>query len=581
MISPGYILKGKRKFCKVLILTIILFTFYISNTFAATRTIRTSGGQWVNSSIWQGGNIPVDGDDVASSVNNLTTFVNGSINLTLTGIAFTKSSTVTLWSGANLVINGDFTSNSDLTIVVNSGATLTVNGNISSQGTLSVTNGGTMTVTGTASGKNAVSITTNGDEDFSISGGLASASGGVTMQLNGNGDRDFGGITAKNDITVTKNGTGTVTIDGDVSTSSGDITLTGNSGTIDVIGTVDSNNDLDIVSNGGSVVHIYGGANAGNNASFTANDDLIIEGVVDVGNGAIFTGNGGGAFELGGISGGNNTSLTFNGDATIDGDVSLGQGTTMTVNSGTTVVTGSFSAGGGTTNYTVHSDFVVGEDLNLDGGSDQISGYGEVTTGGSCSYDTGGSATITQNCSVTTPIALPVSLVSFEVEKSDNSVKLQWSTASELNNDFFTLEKSNDGYNFKEIAKVLGSGTTKLTNQYTFFDSNSSIKSYYRLSQTDFDGTVEILKTILLNGESVNLSSVSCYPNPMINTRTLHVSEVVQETYWDVYNINGTLISSGNFESASHIELENLTPGNYFIRIMSGESAKTLKVIIK
>jgi hypothetical protein len=88
---------------------------------------------------------------------------------------------------------------------------------------------------------------------------------------------------------------------------------------------------------------------------------------------------------------------------------------------------------------------------------------------------------------------LPIELMFFTSQvTSQNTVLLNWATASELNNDFFTVERSLDGLTWEVVEFVNGNGTTPLRNDYNSKDVRPYIGlSYYRLKQTDFDGTFE------------------------------------------------------------------------------------------
>lgn len=84
---------------------------------------------------------------------------------------------------------------------------------------------------------------------------------------------------------------------------------------------------------------------------------------------------------------------------------------------------------------------------------------------------------------------LPVELVSFTSACSGNSVLLSWTTASETNNSHFTLQRSDDGVNFRDIAVITGANNSSQVNNYSFTDSEPvSGFAYYRLKQTDFNG---------------------------------------------------------------------------------------------
>ncbi len=109
---------------------------------------------------------------------------------------------------------------------------------------------------------------------------------------------------------------------------------------------------------------------------------------------------------------------------------------------------------------------------------------------------------------------LPVELISFEANPVNEKVILNWSTASELNNDFFTVERSVDLENFEEVVRVDGNGTTSQLTRYVAVDDKPyGGVSYYRLKQTDFDGKFEYFDVARINIELDELR-ISIYPIP-------------------------------------------------------------------
>ena len=113
---------------------------------------------------------------------------------------------------------------------------------------------------------------------------------------------------------------------------------------------------------------------------------------------------------------------------------------------------------------------------------------------------------------------LPIELASFTGQQQGEAINLRWETASEMNNDFFTLERSYDGNEFKQIGIIPGSGTTGQPVTYTFDDYPAYTGIiYYRLTQTDFDGTSETFAVIGVNYESKH-GTIQVYPNPVTGT---------------------------------------------------------------
>lgn len=93
---------------------------------------------------------------------------------------------------------------------------------------------------------------------------------------------------------------------------------------------------------------------------------------------------------------------------------------------------------------------------------------------------------------------LPIQLTSFSAQCNNYQANLRWTTATETNNNFFTLEKTQDGYNYLKVMDVKGAGTTTSPQEYSVVDESPySTTSYYRLSQTDIDGQKNILNTIV------------------------------------------------------------------------------------
>ena len=120
---------------------------------------------------------------------------------------------------------------------------------------------------------------------------------------------------------------------------------------------------------------------------------------------------------------------------------------------------------------------------------------------------------VTSQFSVTATGTLPVSLVSYDVRLNNNKVDITWSTATEVNNKYFTIERSANGIDFVAIGTVNGAGTSSSVHNYSFVDINPLLGvSYYRLTQTDIDDHKEYLrvKQIVNNkGKDFALKAIS------------------------------------------------------------------------
>ena len=125
--------------------------------------------------------------------------------------------------------------------------------------------------------------------------------------------------------------------------------------------------------------------------------------------------------------------------------------------------------------------------------------------------------------------ALPISLLSFDGYAQNHNIQLEWSTATEVNNDFMAIERSVDGLHFDEIGRVSGHGTSFETNHYQFTDVKPvNGLNYYRLRQVDIDGVSTVHKIISIQmNDAAKFGELVIYPNPV--QERLHLQ-------WEVNN---------------------------------------------
>jgi subtilisin family serine protease len=143
---------------------------------------------------------------------------------------------------------------------------------------------------------------------------------------------------------------------------------------------------------------------------------------------------------------------------------------------------------------------------------------------------------------------IPVELESFTATANENSVTLNWSTATETNNSGFSIErKTPPEERWIEVSFVPGFGTTTETMSYFFTDGNLSMGNYsYQLKQIDFDGTVEYSNEVFAEvGAPQNFALLQNYPNPF-NPSTIIEFSIPQmsNVKIEVYNVIGELVSS-------------------------------------
>ncbi|HEX5002144.1 MAG TPA: hypothetical protein VFW78_06585 [Bacteroidia bacterium] len=116
-------------------------------------------------------------------------------------------------------------------------------------------------------------------------------------------------------------------------------------------------------------------------------------------------------------------------------------------------------------------------------------------------------------------IPLPVELTSFTAQYKHQKVVCNWSTQSEVNNDYFTLERSPDAEAFEELSRITGNGTSSSAHSYSYTDEDPlGGTSYYRLSQTDYDGHREYFRTVAVTAAPRDEKTLIITPNPFTNS---------------------------------------------------------------
>ncbi len=181
---------------------------------------------------------------------------------------------------------------------------------------------------------------------------------------------------------------------------------------------------------------------------------------------------------------------------------------------------------------------------------------------------------------------VPIEMNLFKAEQINSKVKLEWQTASEFNNDYFSIERSHNAIDFKEIAFVDGAGTSVNSLNYSFEDVNP-LKgiSYYRLKQTDFDQNFKYYH-ILPFTYKIKDMHFDIYPNPLqgeeLNVLFLNAKDVLVEirdmTGKQVFN-HSSLSNQDRFENTLKIQAK-LIPGIYYVILSSDNNTQTKKLIV-
>ncbi len=177
---------------------------------------------------------------------------------------------------------------------------------------------------------------------------------------------------------------------------------------------------------------------------------------------------------------------------------------------------------------------------------------------------------------------LPVKLISFKANCSHQNIDLNWSTAIESNNDYYSIERSANGIAWQTIGIVNGKTHSSGLSNYLFTDSVAYTKIlYYRLKQTDLDGRSKYFQTISVNNCSQDLSAFDIYPNPTKGKFKLsYKGDIDQVLSISVYNVLGERVySSEKYQSL--IDLSEKPDGIYILQMNSSSKIMNTRLLIK
>jgi hypothetical protein len=182
------------------------------------------------------------------------------------------------------------------------------------------------------------------------------------------------------------------------------------------------------------------------------------------------------------------------------------------------------------------------------------------------------------NC---TSVTLPVELFSFYGESSGGINHLHWSTASELNNRYFEVERSSDGENFESIGTVNGMGNSTHLVNYAFDDRDwIGHMNYYRLRQVDFDGSFRFSDVIIIRNEFADASiSVSTISHGVFQVEC-SAAEIESAI---VYDLNGREVMHFQSNPGTNrfvIDLHESVDGIYFLTMVTREGIYSLKLAV-
>ena len=288
-------------------------------------------------------------------------------------------------------------------------------------------------------------------------------------------------------------------------------------------------------------------------------------------------------------------SFNVNGSLTVN-NLTYFSGSVVTINSaGTVTVNGTFLNSTSSNAVTINGAKTVNGTFT-NSASGVITGTGKITIVNGPATN-GSSATIFGSSSspcasfpcVLGNAALPIELAAFGAVRIDSGVEIKWATATETNNDYFTIERTNDlTMGYTQIGVVRGAGNSNIALSYTYSDK-MPLKggSYYRLRQTDFDGSTKTFDPVFVEGASN--SGVKIYPNPSSDNK-IYIKlnrEDVNTTVIKVYDMNGSEVKTNlqTEENGSVMTIE-INPDAvkvsriFYVTVINGDKVQREKLVI-
>ena len=213
----------------------------------------------------------------------------------------------------------------------------------------------------------------------------------------------------------------------------------------------------------------------------------------------------------------------------------------------------------------------------------KLATVGSLTVGNTSEFS--GNVAIT---TVSSGTPLPVELTVFAAKASGQNTQLNWSTASEKDNDHFTVERSLTGSEFVAIGTVKGSGSSTQSHTYSFTDAGIGAKHvgavYYRLQQVDTNGTSSASPVRVVSFSSeLAAATLEVYPNPTAGQTTLDLTALAAGTYQvTIVDATGRTVSSLSYAggAAYQLDLQQAPQGTYVV-LVRGQGVKLTKTLVK
>lgn len=201
-------------------------------------------------------------------------------------------------------------------------------------------------------------------------------------------------------------------------------------------------------------------------------------------------------------------------------------------------------------------------------------------------YQDNGSPILTGDTGTPTPIEL----ISFDIQKLQDAVALQWSTAREENFDGFSLERAEEGSVFSEITWIPGAGNSSKPQNYHFTDKGvlENKRYYYRLKSIDIDGSYEYSQIVEAVFSDFGFDIKEPYPNPVSDNRfSIEIQALEAEPIQiRIFSATGQMVHEQSAQLTTGINtisvaIPDLTAGAYFLKVQGRYYSKYQSLVVQ
>jgi len=181
---------------------------------------------------------------------------------------------------------------------------------------------------------------------------------------------------------------------------------------------------------------------------------------------------------------------------------------------------------------------------------------------------------------------LPVELTAFTADCQYRNTNLQWTTETELNSAYFSVEVSRNGTDFEEVTKIAAAGNSTSPQNYSFADPTLRVgEHYYRLKQVDADGSYEYSEIVAITCVDTEPANVEIFPNPVRDFATVHLNLATDvDIRASIFDAQGQLISERNQDMSEglhniNFDTQLLAKGIYIMQVCINEQCEAQKFV--